>query len=82
MGIYWNYIRDKRPEVEKDIIIVYRPDPDGRHTIGVQRSWDFGEWDIFIKYCEKTDYVFPDWYWMYAEDFPFPKFPELEEENE
>lgn len=67
----WKHIRDEQPEDGRNIVQC-DPADQGHYCLGMRiYKCDF-TWDEYMQYCIKQDW-FPDFWWVYADDFPFPK---------
>lgn len=79
----WTHIMDARPN-DKTVIIQcdspeeaswYRECDFKKHyTMGMRTYDSFGQsWEEFLAYSRKEGWRDPNFYWVYAKDFPFPK---------
>jgi hypothetical protein len=62
-----------QPEHDRSIIQCEGPASDGHYTFGMRNYSLIGTWQEFITWIKNNDLDNPDFYWMYIEDFPFPK---------
>lgn len=70
----WNHIMDKQPEEGRQIIQIDRP-YEGHYPIEMRKYVQCASWEDHMQYCESIQ-LFPDFWWLYVEDFPFPDQPE------
>lgn len=75
----WHWILDEQPEEGRTIIMVHKPYPCefsgtfGKHyTMGMKKAWDHTGYDGYIEELKAGNYPLPDFWWIYAEEFPFP----------
>lgn len=67
----WNHILDCQPECGREIIQIDAP-YEGHYSMGMRKYHSHGgDWNEYINYCKKEN-LLPNYWWMYAEDFPFP----------
>ena len=75
----WYYILDKQPENDSVIVQIDRPydlypnDFVKNYPMGMRHYEFTGSFDDNIKYLKSRGWPLPDYWWMYAKDFPFPK---------
>ena len=69
----WKHIMECQPEHDRSIIQCEGPASDGHYTFGMRNYSLIGTWQEFITWIKNNDLDNPDFYWMYIEDFPFPK---------
>lgn len=69
----WNHIMDCQPDDDKDIVQVDPPYIDGHRTIGMRKYAQKCTFEEVLKYSAESGLPNPDFWWVYAEDFPFPK---------
>lgn len=91
--INWKHIKDEQPEHDRYIIHV-DPPYEGYYTMGMRKYYQPHSFEELLEFCEKMECPFPDYWWVYAEDFPFPdkkiifrcdeckKYPQLEKLND
>jgi len=80
MTIKWNHIIEAQPENGRSIIQVDKPykssehvDSIGKHyTMGQRNYIQYGKWEELLIAFEQSGLDLPDFWWVYAEDFPFP----------
>lgn len=68
----WNHIMDCQPE-DGHMIIQCDAPYDGHYNLGMRRY--FGSllsWNLVLLGYKNNDWPLPDFWWVYAEDFPFP----------
>jgi hypothetical protein len=70
--IKWNHILDLQPEDGRSIIQVDSP-YQGHYTMGMRVYNQYGSFQEVLDHAEKYGWPKPDFWWVYAEDFPFPK---------
>ena len=68
----WHHIQDKRPEHGREIIQLDAP-YQGHWPMGMRKYEQQCAWEGYCKWREFNDLPLEDWYWVYAEDFPFPE---------
>ncbi len=68
----WNHIMDSQPENERNIVEVHSFG-ENDFLIGIRRYNSYCSFETLLKYCLDNDIQNPNFWWMYAEDFPFPK---------
>lgn len=74
----WIHILDEQPENNSIIIHLDRPyeSYDGEfkmhYPMGMRKYSSFLPWEDYMKYCKDRDH-YPNYWWVYAKDFPFPK---------
>lgn len=74
----WNYIRDTQPIDGKVIIQVDRAFQ-GHHTMGMVTYNNRMPIDELIEFNKKSGWPLPDFWWIYADEFPFPPDSKNEE---
>jgi hypothetical protein len=62
---------DCQPEHGRQIIQIDSPYM-GHYPMGMRDYYQRGTFEDLLKYCLDYDIPNPDFWWMYAEDFPFP----------
>ena len=67
----WNHIMDCQPEDNRDIIQV-DPPYFGHRSMGMRKYEVSCTFEAYLHWCDKNDLPNPDFWWVYAEDFPFP----------
>lgn len=79
MEMKWIHIRDQQPENGRIIIHLDRPATDmykgtfkDHYYIGMREHVEYCSWEEVWKWSRDNDLPTPDFWWMYAEDFPFP----------
>ncbi len=75
----WNHIMDKQPENETVIIQLDMPQDNQypgefskHYTMGMRLYRLYGDWETYMDIC-KRDNHYPNFWWIYAKDFPFPE---------
>ncbi len=77
--IEWKHIRDEQPEHDMVIIQLdapfemYNGEWTKHYSIGMRAYYQNCIWQEFIDYCVDNDIPLPNFWWIYAKDFPFPK---------
>lgn len=71
--INWKHIMKEQPEHDRKIVEVHAP-YDGHYTIGMRKYNQMCPFQDVIDYYDESEMPYPNFYWVYAEDFPFPKF--------
>ncbi len=71
----WNHIMDCQPEHGREIIQVDPPYEDGNYCIGMREYGQLCSFEDVLKFCSDNDLPDPNFWWIYIEDFPFPKAP-------
>ena len=79
MSLKWHSYIDEEPENNRQIIQVYKPEPDGHYCMGMRKYTCHCDHKQYIKLCEEQNAgpVSYDFWWIYAEDFPFPDKEEM-----
>lgn len=72
----WKNIRDEQPQDGEEIVQV-DPPYEGHCSMRMRKYYQYCTWGQFLESCEKLDLCIPDFCWISAKDFPFPKFPEV-----
>lgn len=69
----WKHIRQAQPENDRQIVQI-DPPCGGHYCMGMRHYFSqvAMSWDEMIEQMEKCGYPLPDYWWVYAEDFPFP----------
>lgn len=77
--ISWHHIMDKQPIENKRIVQIDRPVKYGEddfkkhYTMGLRLYKNYSiSFDEYLKWCRENNALFPDYWWCYAEDFPWP----------
>jgi len=79
----WNHIMQKQPKEESTIIqldapyidkITFKDGWEKHYLMGMRYYCSYGQpWHEFLEVSRKSGWKDPDFYWVYAKDFPFPK---------
>ncbi len=69
--MHWNHIMDCRPEHGRQIIQIDRPYK-GHYSMGMRLYHQECTFEEVLKFYSDQGMSNPDFWWMYAEDFPFP----------
>ena len=69
--IKWTHIMDSQPE-NGSTIIQLDPPYDGHYCMGMRKYYTHMSWDELLKVNDLYGWSNPDFWWMYAKDFPFP----------
>lgn len=68
----WKYIMDEQPIHGKMIVQCDRAYEDGHHCMG-QRKYDQNcNFQDVLDFCDENFIGRPDFWWIYAKDYPFP----------
>jgi hypothetical protein len=67
----WKHILDVQPQTDRNIVQCDR-EYLGHYCMGMRLYTQYGNWEEYMEWCKARD-CFPDFWWVYAEDFPFPK---------
>ncbi len=67
----WKHIMDKQPFHGQSIIQIDAP-YGGHYAMGMRNYYQTCSWDEFLNYNKESDMPNPDFWWIAAEDFPFP----------
>lgn len=67
----WNHILEKQPEHGRKIIHI-DPPFEGHYPMGMRTYTQYGSWEDYLKWAQQSD-MMPNFWWIYAEDFPFPE---------
>ena len=67
----WYHIMDSQPINDREIVQVDRP-YEGHYTMGMRKYYMGCTMQEFLKWRTENDLPNPDFWWMYAEDFPWP----------
>lgn len=82
MTIKWTHILDAQPEDETIIIQIDRPydcykSPFTNHYTMCMKKYEvFMSFNSYLKFQDEEKLPYPDFFWCYAKDFPFPVFEE------
>lgn len=68
----WRHILDEQPK-NGDMIVQINPDPQGYHLISLREYVQHETWESFLDFCKEFDCPLPNFWWMPASEFPFPK---------
>lgn len=73
--IKWNHIMDCRPEEGRTIIQIDAPYR-GSCTMGMRKDFIAPKmaWEEYTKKNDEQGWPQPNFWWVYAEDFPFPDY--------
>lgn len=69
--IKWNHIMDKQPDDRTSIVQVNRP-YEGHYMICMRDYYQECCFDEVLKFCRENEQDYPDFWWVYSKDFPFP----------
>jgi len=69
--IRWNHIRDKQPERGRSIVKITQHGKEF-YTINIKKYDKSGRFDAYIQHCQELNIPSSFFWWVYAEDFPFP----------
>jgi hypothetical protein len=67
----WNHIMDCQPEHGRSIIQIDPPYA-GHYSMGMRDYYQPTTFSELLEYNKIYDWPNPDFWWVYAEDFPFP----------
>jgi len=67
----WNHILDTQPGNERSIIQVDAP-YQGHYSMGMRQYTSYCTFQEYLDWIKDNDLPQPDFWWVYAEDFPFP----------
>ena len=67
---------DKQPEHGAHIVQLDRPFQ-GHYPIGMRDYYQIGPFEQVVEYYRNNDIPGPDFWWIYAKDFPLPDNPDL-----
>lgn len=71
-SIEWKHIMKEQPEDGSSIVHIDYP-YDGHYSICMRTYMQNGSWDEYIKWMEANDLPLPNFWWVYADEFPFPQ---------
>ena len=67
----WIHITDRQPLHEQEIVQI-DPPYEGHYTMGMRKYYQSCSWDELLGYCSAYSWMVPDFWWIAAENFPFP----------
>nr|CAB4126344.1 hypothetical protein UFOVP88_15 [uncultured Caudovirales phage] len=67
----WIHILDRQPAHDEMIVQCDAP-YEGHYTMGMRKYDQTCTWEDFMKFRKYYDIPDPDFWWVYAKDFPFP----------
>ncbi len=70
--IKWKHIQDEQPAHGEEIVQC-NPPYEGHYAMGMRKYYQNISWKEFVESCNRTGWPLPDFYWISAKDFPFPK---------
>ena len=72
--IDWKYIIKEQPEHNRKIVEIHES-YEGHYCIGMRDYYQQCPFKDVLDYYELNELPYPNFFWIYAEDFPFPEFP-------
>jgi hypothetical protein len=69
----WNHILECQPK-DRSTIVQIDPPYKGDYAMGMRIYKDLLPWEDYMKWCTENDCM-PNFWWVYAKDFPFPDQP-------
>lgn len=72
--IKWIHIMDSQPDHGREIIQIDAPFQ-GHYSMGMRTYYQTMLWKDYLACCKEHNLYLsePDFWWVYLEDFPFPK---------
>jgi hypothetical protein len=67
----WNHILDIQPD-NNSLIIQIDPPYKRHYNIGMRKYDSPISFEELLKWNKENDWPIPDFWWIYAKDFPFP----------
>lgn len=71
--IQWKYIMDSQPVVGKWVIEAFPPSFDETWSFSMKKYIEFCPFKELLDYRRRGEHPDPDYWWIYIEDYPFPK---------